>query len=159
MQKVLPQLKLGGFPVWCHNHSLKMRLVVSTENRVVIRGSAATLAVTFHEVDKYGRRWRINWLVMQSVSENVRGEVEFYEDHLAAAFGLTDKPPSFPELSQWLIDRYGADVATQGRFIRYQDYLNIPCPGTGHDGDPNISVLLDEEMKEAVRLLIDSVHR
>lgn len=42
----------------------------------------------------------------------------------------------------------------QGAFIRYGNFLNIPSPGTGHDGDPNISILIDGPIRRAVRQLL-----
>jgi hypothetical protein len=32
--------------------------------------------------------------------------------------------------------------------------LNIPTPGTDHDGDPNVSVELDMKMAQAVKEII-----
>jgi hypothetical protein len=59
------------------------------------------------------------------------------------------------ESGEWLLDRYGGDSAAQGFYIRWRNCLNIPCPGTGHDGDPNISVTLSDDIKEAVRQLLE----
>lgn len=75
---------------------------------------------------------------------------------VAAAFGLTDYlPMQLP--GDFLLEKYGGDVACQFLFIRWQDYLNIPGPGTGHDGDPNISIKLTDEIKEAIRALLASI--
>jgi len=32
--------------------------------------------------------------------------------------------------------------------------LNIPCPGTGHDGDPNVSVYIEESIQRAIEQLL-----
>ena len=75
------------------------------------------------------------------------------EEQLRVMFGL-DNDFVTPGHSQWLIKEYEADVAEQTLFIRKGNYLNIPCPGTAHDGDPNVSIELDDEIKEKVKELI-----
>lgn len=79
------------------------------------------------------------------------GQVEMDSCQLAAAFGLSDESGDFGD---WLIERYRADSAEQRLWIRYGNQLNIPGPGTGHDGDPNISIELDGDIKKAVVAII-----
>ncbi len=55
----------------------------------------------------------------------------------------------------WLVGRYGGNSAVQSKFIRWGNFLNIPCPGTGHDGDPNVSIYVTDEIREAVRKLLE----
>lgn len=55
-----------------------------------------------------------------------------------------------------MIRRYGGTTADQGRFIRYNRFLNIPGPGTGHDGDSNISVEIRSEMQDAVAAFLQN---
>src|SRR3989344_773371 len=50
---------------------------------------------------------------------------------------------------------YELDAASQGKYVRLGDYLNIPHPGTGLVGDPNVSVQIKAEMKSAVQSLLD----
>lgn len=45
---------------------------------------------------------------------------------------------------------YRADDGSQGLFVRQGRYLNIPGPGTGMQGDPNISFYIDDDVKAAV---------
>ena len=80
-----------------------------------------------------------------------KGRAWFSEEDLKSAFGFSDKSG---EYGYWLIERYGADVASQGKYIRWRDHLNIPCPGIGNDGDPNVSIYLDDDIKNAVRELL-----
>jgi len=73
-------------------------------------------------------------------------------EDINAAFGLSDE---CSDLGQGMLDEWGGGVALPGSFIRHATYLNIPGPGTGHDGDANISVKLWEETKEGVVRLLN----
>lgn len=145
------------FPIWCHHHSSKMRVEqFDKRNRVlVISGSAAKVRIRkASSVYPDAKGWFIDWEVIQSqpYKEGVRGRSRFNDDDLAAAFGLSESSGKFGD---WLIEQFGADAANQGKYIRWKNFLNIPCPGTGHDGDPNVSILLDEEIQNAVRQLLE----
>ncbi len=123
--------------------------------RLDIAGSAAKAVIKRASLVYPGAKgWFVDWEVVQSYpcDEVVRGRRQFNDDELTAAFGLTDNPG---EHGLWLLDRFGGDSAEQGQYIRWRNFLNIPCPGTGHDGDPNISIRLNEEIKEAVRQLLE----
>lgn len=153
-------------PNWWHARGLKMRFIPEESNlidKVVIRGSAAELKITYagtirRHIDlsiPEQHEWNIDWTVRQCnpTQEKTNGRVRFDKETILAAFG---SDLSTPEWSAWLIDRFGGTCAEQGKFIRYQNFLNIPCPGTGSDGDPNISIDLDDEIRGAVLSLLDS---
>ena len=151
-----PQIRFG-MPIWCHHHGSKMRVEkFGKENHtLVIAGSAAKVTITqASAIYPKAGGFFVDYEVVQYVSydEVVRGRRQFSADDLAAAFGLSDESGKY---GQWLIDQYGADSAEQGKYIRWKDYLNIPCPGTGHDGDPNVSIHLDQQIKDAVRQLLE----
>lgn len=147
-----PDLSMLGFPVWFHHHAIKMNVVALDQERkrLEIAASAAFLKISRITIEK--KAWKLEWQVRQSRSERTDGVVLFTDEQLSIAFGLTSG--EVPSHSRWLIDRYGGDYAFQGNFIRWQHCLNIPCPGTGHDGDPNISIEIDEKMQEAVAVLL-----
>ena len=145
------------FPIWCHHHGSKMQVEqLDRENRVlVISGSAAKVTIRkASSVYPDAEGWFVDWEVVQykPYEEGVRGRSWFDDDDLTAAFGLSEKSGVFGD---WLIERFGADCASQGKYIRWRSFLNIPCPGTGHDGDPNVSIHLDEEIRNAVRQLLE----
>lgn len=117
---------------------------------LVIAGSAASVRVT-RRATTVDEGWFVEWEVVQSQQAKVNGRVVFTSDDLRAAFGLSQESGEFGD---WLIERFGADSASQGKFIRWKNFLNIPCPGTGHDGDPNVSIHIDEEIRETVRRLL-----
>ena len=143
-------------PDWCHHHGAKM-VVVSLDplNEIlVIAGSAAKVTIQKASCVFPGKQgWFVDWEVVQCrpLEEGARGRVLFSDADLAAAFGLSDRSGKF---GGWLIARYGADVAEQGKYIRWQQFLNIPCPGTGHDGDPNVSIHIDGKIRDAVCQLL-----
>lgn len=150
--------KHNGFPDWFHHHGLKMRLkqLNEVDHVLVIKGSAATIIIKQVDGAPFtGKEWAVNWEVIQSMpDEIVRGCRRFRNEELAAAFALTDKSGEF---GLWIIDRFGADSAEQGKYIRWRDFLNIPCPGTGNDGDPNVSIDIDGKIQDAVLMLLRSV--
>ncbi|MBI2052554.1 MAG: hypothetical protein HYT38_02685 [Candidatus Sungbacteria bacterium] len=142
-------------PVWCHHHGAKMRVEqVDPQNHIlIISGSAAEVTIrkaSSMSPDVEG--WFVDWEVVQErpYGTGVRGRSWFSDKDLAAAFGLSDDSGVFGD---WLIDQFGADSAEQGKYIRWKGFLNIPCPGTGHDGDPNVSIHLDDEIRNAVQQL------
>jgi hypothetical protein len=149
-----PEKNLLGVPVWFHHHGSKMELKEfdKASSRIVISGSAATLQITRRVVEKGDGGWFVNWEVIQSQCERISGCVVFQSGSLRSAFGLSQETG---QSGDWLIEEYGADVANQGQYIRWINFLNIPCPGTAHDGDPNISILIDEEMRKAVQQLLE----
>ena len=154
-----PTSDRAPMPAWCHHHGSKMRVIPSNRDPrdphvLTIAGSAARVRI-------YNRRmsvhdgWYIDWEVTFSQQERATGRIFFTTDVLRAAFGLSEGL-TIPGGTAWLLQQFDADNAWQGRYIRKGLFLNIPCPGTGHDGDPNVSIHLDETIKAAVRKLIES---
>jgi hypothetical protein len=145
-----------GFPTWWHHHGTKMnlKLLDSRKEILVIAGSAAE--ITIRKATSVKRGWFIDWKVIQSIPSETgtSGRVWFSDDDLRCAFWLSVCSGKFGD---WLIERYGADSAEQGKYIRRGIFLNIPCPGTGHDGDPNVSIMLDGKIKIAVYNLLNHV--
>ena len=141
------------FPIWCHHHGSKMCVKkFSKENHLlVIAASAASVRITRRSSTADGW-WFVEWEVVHSQQEKVNGCVIFGSDELRAAFGLSGDSGRFGD---WLIERFGAESAEQRMYIRWKNFLNIPCPGTGHDGDPNVSIHLNEEIQNAVRQLLE----
>ena len=130
-------------PNWWHTHGNKMDICKreSSRNRLVIKGSVAELRIIKTE-DK-GEffciiKWRItNFYLLVEVS----GKVYMPLEEVSSAFGLIENiPPRYK--NDYLIRKYGGTAAYQGHFIRLDDCLNIPGPGTALDGDQNISIWL-----------------
>ena len=106
------------------------------------------------KISKASRRkdeWDVRWIIFGTGQRRVDGYLLLSQDELAAAFGL---PHEKEVNNKGYAAKYGAEEAVQGRFIRQGPYLNIPCPGTGLKGDPNISVKIYNSMKERVASFI-----
>jgi hypothetical protein len=148
MEEKTPQMGRSG-PVWWHHHGIKMKLITTgiCNDFFVLQGSAAELIVTRERT-----LWLVSWKIIQSPDEQTMGQVILSNGDFLVAFGFSNH--NFAPESDWLVAQYGGTVAAQGKFIRYKNFLNIPCPGTGNDGDPNISINLDEEITKAAAQLV-----
>jgi len=151
-----PELKPSfGCPVWWHNHGDKMKIdgfEKDTPLSLSITGSAAQVKIFPFGNDRPVKNWLVVWKIRHGLAE-VEGSVVLKFEKLLAAFGLSEE---FREYSGWLVEQFGCDSACQGGFIRWKNFLNIPCPGTGNDGDPNVSIFISREIKDAVRKLLDN---
>ena len=122
--------------------------------RLVLKASAAEVSIIKASVtypDTKG--WIVDWEVVESVAydEKSSGRRHFSDIELRRAFGLVSISDGF---EGWLFNKYGAEYGEQGKYIRWRRYLNIPGPGTGHDGDPNVSIEIDETIREAVKKML-----
>ena len=135
-------------PSWRHHHATKMRLTAVGINNdfLLIQGSAAEVRIA-----RTALGWSVRWRIKQSKGEGVSGRVIFSKECLQRAFGLDDQPFQF---GGSIAKQFNATTGYQGAFIRQGIYLNIPGPGTGHDGDPNVSLDLDEKITAAVKGLL-----
>jgi len=140
----------GCVPRWWHHHGGKLRIVTAYESRIVLLASAAevNIAKATDRVD--AERWSVDWHIVHNYhsGEDDRGRRLFTRDKLALAFGIT-KANGCESLQD-----HAADREVYGFFIGLGCFLNIPGPGTGHDGDPNVSILIDDELRQAVRKLL-----
>lgn len=137
-------------PEWWHHHGIKTRLSADDPPSLVTISNNASKLEIFHELPP-SLLWRSTWNIKFCPRERVSGTIRMDTNTLKAAFAFAN---TITDESRWLIEKYGGEAAEQGSFIRWKDFLNIPGPGTGHDGDPNISILLNNEIKRAVGDLI-----
>lgn len=99
--------------------------------------------------------WEVSWeITLASLwsDEATRGLRRLDINELCAAFRLSEDRDPVSDLP--LIERYSATDGVEGKFIRFGQCLNIPCPGTGYLGDPNLSILVTDEIRDAVRKLL-----
>lgn len=146
-------IQVAPIPVWWHFHGYEMELSrkESNEDQVVIKTRAAEVSVVKGEEDN---QWKVSWKLIHSYGNNeVEGKIVMNDRALAAAFGLTDENIS-PNLDT-VLRKHGGTVGFQGHYLRFRNHLNIPGPGTGHDGDPNVSIYLIDDIKEAVGVLLE----
>lgn len=150
-----PELNMIGAPVWWHHHGGKMRVefLDLKKSALIISGSAAKVTISKSKQNE----WFVDWEVIHGGAsvphpQESHGRAWLFSDNsLARAFGLSNDSD---KTGEWIVERYGGNCASQGRYIRWMGFLNIPCPGTGHNGDPNVSILLQDEIVEAVAKLL-----
>ncbi|MBY0472844.1 hypothetical protein K2Q00_00980 [Patescibacteria group bacterium] len=96
--------------------------------------------------------WHVSWKINHGYGM-VGGFVNLTNTQLELAFGLKDDSDGS---TRAVVERTGIpfDAALQGCFVRWGQWLNIPHPGTGMQGDPNISIELDDEIVAAVQALL-----
>ena len=147
-----------GHPDWWHHHGTKMRVEELRPKLLVISGSAASVKI-YPKAETEDEGWYVKWKVVFSVDCQVNGRTWMSTENLECAFGLSNREGGeyWDAYRNWMIDRFGGECAYQGAFIRWRDYLNIPGPGMGHDGDPNVSIDLDAEINQAVQKLISGI--
>ena len=152
-EKHIPELKAMGSPDWYHNHGGKMQVKASSvlNDFLVIQGSAAEVLITKKNLHGCLVEWKIRH---GGIENSVSGKVIFSRDEVLIAFGFFDCNLDAFE-GDWLLKRFGGTVAQQCKYIRYKQFLNIPGPGTGSDGDPNVSIEITEEIKKAIKELLD----
>lgn len=143
-----PVLKEDNIPVWANSKGRKMSVeyIGLLEDLLIIRGSAAEVVI---QRSKIG--FIVSWSIVSSQSHWTRGQIDFLTEDLMQAFGLSDR---CGEHGYGLLEEFGGTTAHQGFFLRFQKWLNIPGPGTGHNGDPNVSILIDDKIKFAVGKMI-----
>jgi hypothetical protein len=150
---VKPQIKMFGIPVWHHHHSSKISVHNYNAVAHILMLKSNAVEVAIHPADFEVKGWVVDYKIKQSNESWSRGHIWMSKDNLNTAFGLSDKCAVFG--GQNILDVHGGDVAQQGRYIRYGKYLNIPGPGTGHDGDANVSICIDESIKDALKRLLE----
>lgn len=139
-------------PDWWHSHGTKMDLneQESTTDQIILNSKVARLVIAKIN-NPNDLPFNISWSIVRFRGEETNGNRKMDLDNFLAAFGFDNRTPHG---SEWLIQKYGGSCAEQGTFIRYDRFLNIPHPGTGNDGDPNISVLLNREIQQAIISLL-----
>lgn len=134
-----------GHPRWFHPLGKNVVVEKVVQNHSVkFRSGGSTMTIRARDGSRFRVEWNITW-----VDGGVNGSVLMSGDELAAAFGFYNTHVDFCE-RRHLEETYGATVACAGKFIRTGDFLNIPGPGIGNNGDPNYSVWLTQPVKSAV---------
>lgn len=123
-----------------------------TENEVIFRSPHAELHIQRGETRSCTRYYSIEWKVIHACGEEASGRSVFPEELVLAAFGLGDI--ELPPCARFLVEQYDSNIGAQGRFIRKGNFLNIPCPGTGKAGDPNLSLFITDRIQNCVKTFL-----
>jgi hypothetical protein len=109
--------------------------------------------------------WQVKWAIYrpnphrlkEAEKDKVDGIVTLTTQELYLAFdsvlGSFDKGGTDREFTK----THCLTVGIQGKYARKGAYLNIPCMGTGKEGDPNASILLSEKVTLALMSFITHV--
>lgn len=103
-----------------------------------------------HKRDKYTLSWHISHKGGLDPAFTA-GAIETNSLELRRMFCLDD---GVEEADRWMTRQYRGTTAVQGKYLRQDRYLNIPGPGTGRDGDANISVFVSDGIMKSVRDLL-----
>ncbi len=149
-------LYLGGVvttplvPRWYHKHGSKVVVVNANNQQVQLRTNALHLYI-YKITNENVMTFRISWILNHAWGES-RGNLNHVNKNmLLCMFTMEYQEPS--DVPQFLKE-YGCDAGVQGKFIRSKNFLNIPCPGTAEDGDPNVSINVTPKVEQAIRILI-----
>lgn len=140
----------------CWHISTNNTFVINIDKSNMRMFSNTSVRIVIALVKNY--QYRVSWHKSTSFG-TVEGNILLSEDQLKAAFNVC----SSEEMSQMknldrcttMMSEYGADVCCTGRFLRYSNFLNIPTAGTRFANDPNVSIFISDEIKEAIRSLVE----
>ncbi len=100
--------------------------------------------------------WRVRWIIKHHGRDHIDGKYILDTEEMRAAFDLGETTIPKIHTAADFARRYGADVGVSGKFIRKGVYLNIPCPGTGCEGDPNMSIKLTSYIQRPIECCLDA---
>lgn len=108
----------------------------------------------------------LHWEIHHRTDEITIGTRVVSEDDLRGMFGLALPRDAYlanhPHI-QWALAcvrttgaAFEQVIGRPGQFLRADEFLVVPGPGIGRDGDPNISIEIDVPMRDAVRNFIEN---
>lgn len=140
-------------PYWWNPKTTKMLLGIWTVGLVSLTTPRQRARLLVQKMPKniYLVEWRLcHTINAREIEDN--GRRYFTPEQLAAAFRLNNLTG---DNGDHLLQQYGGHSAEAGLYIRYDDYLNIPGPGTGQDGDPNLSILIRGTFRNSIEKLLE----
>ena len=97
------------------------------------------------------KTYTVRWMIFGKGGKEVNavdGYRQFTKEQILTAFGVSQGNPITDTV---FAEKHDAVCGIPGLFIRKLGYLNVPCPGTGIDGDPNLSAFISLSVGEDVR--------
>ncbi len=150
----------GTSPSWWSDKGVNMRVdgaILERGKPMLVNvavGSAAKVFIC--QCDSRRGDFDVQYHINHCDGSHSGGSIVMSRADLSRAFGLVNGfGTGFSHSGKGLLEKgYELDAAAQGKYVRLGDYLNIPHPGTGLVGDPNVSVQLTAEMKSIVQTLL-----
>lgn len=151
----------GMSPSWWSAKGINMKVdgvVLERGKHPIVNiaiGSAARVFIC--QCDSRRGDFDVQYHINHCDGSHSSGSIVMSRADLARAFGLINGyGVGFSHSGAGLLEMgYELDAASQGKYVRLGNYLNIPHPGTGLVGDPNVSVQIKAEMKSAIQALLD----
>lgn len=145
---------MNGKPSWCNSRSEKMRNTKGQDAKIWLKGSAAELTIEFVNDEGLVRGWLVKYTIRHGAFSRTDGQVLMSTPQLKAAFCGVNH--SFGRAHEEAGRNHVAFTAIMlGKFVRFGQFLNIPCAGMGYAGDPNISICVSSDIMTAVKRLIN----
>lgn len=140
------------YPNWWHSYGrLVSRTLERQESELTFSSGAAHIKIGRSSTPR--NMFEVRWIIFTKGQGRVDGFRVFNKKEMVSAFNIAGEcGTSDTEFA----GRYDADVGIPGYFIRKDDYLNIPCPGTGIGGDPNISIKITQVMRDQITKFIET---
>lgn len=150
-----PQFKScgGKMPIWFHDFGARMELSEYGVEAGVVIFKSVVEDQAFLSIRRYQEKWNIRWSIKFWPEGFAEGSIFLSKDALYNAFSLHPKFHVYETHHDdvWLLKRFGGTCAKQGEFIRYNDCLNIPGPGTGRGSNSSISLVVTDLVSDKVR--------
>ncbi len=152
-------------PAWWHSHGfiiprirkenqqVNFEYELEKEKRIIRR-------ITIKK-EKTVNVFSINYEIDANESSTYYGSITASYKTIEAMFGFKkwNEDSGTELLSKFCHDPdnpFETDKCASNVFIRYKEFLNIPGPSWGHHTDPAISIMVNEEIKSAIRWLMKS---
>ena len=135
-------------PSWAHYASARVYIVFNRQGKKCLTISSGSCHLKIRPIGDGKRKWEVRWIMFDKGPGNeVYGTRIFNPVELATAFDLHRDLVKTDDL---FTAHYNAEYGIPGKFIRKGQFLCIPCPGTGVDGDPNMSIFLFPFIKQNI---------
>lgn len=137
----------GRRPSWWHHCGGQLRLAAATDDRLTLVSPHASLQV--HRDDQ---SFLVTWEIRPtgSVDPYVERTIHVSPAVLGMMFKIDeDRHEEYLWHGQHLVTEY-----SEQHFVRWHRYLNLIYPGSGQDGDPNLSVYLFDSIRQAAAALV-----
>lgn len=129
-------------PNWFHPHGMKLGSgeveLMEDSSKVLIETSAARLVIR-RTRGVCGIYWLVNYRITFEFDSWIERNLVFSTEQLSNAFLLENS----------------SIQSEEGYFFREGRHLNLTAPGTGRDGDPNLSLYLSDDFVQILSTLIN----
>ena len=154
LSPVQPKSKGLGIPEWFHMHGNKIRVREADPAKPLLVLASNSVEVRIHP--HVGQGWDLEYEIRQPDGPPTKGTFWMCTRDFRAAFRMSDE--CHETWGAPVILQYGGHVAHEDKYIRFEKYLNIPRPGTGDDGDPNVSIWVDDGIQASVECFFNEVN-